>query len=78
MLGVLLVVVLADAVFNFEVYRSGVRAIASGFCFVTNRSKADRDECTETIFRSRLLWLLNSIVMGLAAGYVTLQALTST
>lgn len=77
MLAVLLVVVMADAALGFEVYRSAVRAVASGFCFVTHRSVASRDKCTESIFRSRLLWLLNSAIMGLAAGYVTLQILTS-
>jgi hypothetical protein len=76
-LAALLVLVMLDAVFEFKVYRSAVRAVASGFCSLTNKSAADRDECTDSIFRSRLLWLLNAIIMGLAAGYVTLQALTS-
>lgn len=76
-LAALLAFVMLDAVFQFRLYLSGVRAVASGFCLVTNKSAAARDECTEAIFRSRLLWLLNSIIMGLAAGYVTLQALTS-
>lgn len=76
-MAVLLVVVMADAAFGFEAYRSAVRAVASAYCFVTSRPAAARENCTESIFRSRLLWLLNAIIMGLAAGYVTLQALAS-
>lgn len=74
LLSVYLVMVLADSALGFGVYRSFVHAGSGAYCFVTQRNPWEREACTDRVFHSNSLWLLISLAMGLAAGYVTLQA----
>lgn len=74
-LAVLLVVVFADAAGGFGLYRSFVHAGTGAFCAVARRSEFERHDCTARIFYSKTLWLLISAGMGVAGGYVTLNAL---
>ena len=77
LLAIYLALVFVDAALGFELYRKLVRGLASLVCFVLRRTAAERDSCTARVFQSRLLWLLISVAMGLAAGYVALQALAT-
>lgn len=76
-LAVYLVLVLVDAAMGFGLYRKSVHALTGAYCRLTRRNEWDRARCTERIVTSRLLWLLISAIMGLCAGYVTLQLLTT-
>ncbi len=74
-LSVYLLVVFADALLGFGLYRKLVQGVVGAFCFVTNRHPADRRQCEQDVFFSRTLWMLIAAGMGVAGGYVTLQAL---
>jgi len=74
-LAVYLLLVFADAAFGFSVYRRLVHAATGAYCALTNRTQFERADCTGRVFYSRTLWTVISVLMGLAAGYVTLQGL---
>lgn len=74
-LAVYLVVVLLDALSGYRLFRDLVRMVVGLFCKLANRSAWERERCTADIFYSKGLWLVISMLMGLAGGYVTLQAL---
>lgn len=74
-LAVYLVLVFVDALAGFGLYRRLVHGAASAYCAVTNKSSWERNECTDRVFYNRTLWLVISLAMGAAGGYVTLQAL---
>lgn len=76
-LAVYLAVVLVDALAGFGLYRSLVHTATGAYCALANKSQWERSDCTTRIFYSRSLWLLISLAMGAAGGYVTLQALRS-
>lgn len=74
-LAVYLAIVFLDAVAGFGLYRGLVHASTGAYCAVTNRSTFERADCTSRVFYSRHLWMVISVLMGLAGGYVTLNAL---
>jgi hypothetical protein len=75
LLAVFLALVLLDSTMGFEVYRKAVHAGTGAYCAVTNRTAFERFDCTSRLFYSRPLWLVVSLLTGLAGGYVTLQAM---
>lgn len=74
-LAVYLVLVFVDAAAGFGLYRNLVHTASGAYCALTNRSQFERYDCTSRVFYSRALWVLISLAMGAAGGYVTLQAL---
>lgn len=76
-LAVYLLVVFLDAAAGFGLYRSLVHAATGAYCSLTNRTSFERYDCTSRVFYSRTLWLVISAAMGLAGGYVALDAMTT-
>ena len=74
-LSIYLLVVLIDALAGYRLFRDLVHAVTGLYCKLTNKSWWERERCTADIFYSRALWLVISMAMGLAGGYVTLHAL---
>lgn len=74
-LAVYLALVFLDAAAGFGLYRSLVHGATGAYCALTNRSSFERYDCTSRVFYSRNLWLVISVLMGLAGGYVTMSAL---
>lgn len=74
-LAVYLALVLLDAVSGYKLFRKVVHSATGVYCKLTNRGWWEREQCTSTLFYSKWLWLVISVAMGSAAGYVTLQAL---
>lgn len=74
-LAVYLLLVFVDAAFGFGLYRRLVHAATGAYCAMTNRTQFERADCTSRVFYSRPLWLVISVLMGLAAGYVTMQGM---
>lgn len=75
-LAVYLALVLLDAMSRFKLFLKTVHAGAGVWCRVVD-PKADRVACAERVFYSRTLWFIISALIGLMAGYVTLQALNT-
>jgi len=77
-LALYLLVVFLDAALGFGAYKAWVRGGAAAYCFVTNQnSRWNRRACTNAVFYSSTLWRVISLLMGAAAGYVTLQAVST-
>lgn len=76
-LAVYLVLVFADAFAGFGLYRRVVHAGTGLYCTLTRREKWEQYQCTDSLFYSHTLWVAISVLMGLAGGYVTLQALAT-
>lgn len=63
-LAVYLLLVLLDATRGFKLFRRAVHAGSGVYCAVTRRSGWERTLCTERVFRSRITWVLVSLLMG--------------
>lgn len=74
-LAVYLALIFLDAATGFGVYKRLVHAASGAYCAVTNRSEFERYACTNRVFYSRELWMALSMGVGIAAGYVGLQAM---
>lgn len=74
-LAVYLALVLLDGlVLDFKAYQRIVHGGSWVWCMAARGSDEDQYECTNRVFYSRWLWVLISSLMGLAAGYVAMQA----
>ena len=75
LLALLLVLVFTDAAAGFGLYRGLVHGATGVYCRLTNRTSFERFDCTSRVFYSRTLWMIISALLGVAGGYVTLNAL---
>lgn len=74
-LALFLALVALDSAARFGIYRSLVHTATGAYCALTNRTSFERFDCTSRVFYSRRVWLVISVLTGLAGGYVTLSAL---
>lgn len=74
-LAVYLAVVLLDALSGYRMFRNLVHGATGLYCGLFNKSAWERETCTARIYYSKGIWLVISVLMGLASGYVTQQAL---
>lgn len=74
-LAVYLAIVLLDALVGYRMFREVVHAATGMYCKLLSKHPDERAQCTARIFYSKELWLVISVLMGLAGGYVTQQAL---
>ena len=74
-LAVYLALIFLDAAAGFGLYKRLVHMATGGYCALTKRSEFERFACTNRIFYSREMWMALSVAVGIAAGYVGLQAM---
>ena len=74
-IAVWLLLVAVDAATGFGMYRKLVWGVSGAWCAATNRDAFQRHECTARVFYSRGVWGFMSVLVGLAAGYVSYEAM---